>query len=128
MSDLPFHWQCGHVTWPPPGSSSSSPVSEGDWMSIFGHVGAPADALCLITRCLLSAGWPVGENSSFSTVEFLSPRTRTACGVHERSRCTATTWDLVSQDLDLIETLTSDVGNDQQISGGLIFSPGGRQI
>lgn len=32
---------------------------EGDWMSIFGHVDAPL-GLCLITQCLVSAGWADG--------------------------------------------------------------------
>lgn len=60
-SNIVFHWQCGHVSRLPLGLSSFSSVSEGDWMSIFGHVGAPADTVCLITRCLPSAGWLMGR-------------------------------------------------------------------
>lgn len=39
---------------------------EDDWMSIFGHVGALVDGLCLITQCLVSAGYADGHNSSLS--------------------------------------------------------------
>lgn len=49
-------------------SASFPSPSEGDWMSIFGHLAAPVNGLCLITLCLLSAGLADGYNS------FLSPQ------------------------------------------------------
>lgn len=60
-----FHWQRVQslATWIRFVFSSS----EGDWTSIFGHVGAPLDGLCLITRCLVSAGWADGYNSALSS-------------------------------------------------------------
>lgn len=42
-------------------------------MSIFGHLAAPVNGLCLITLCLLSAGLADGYNS------FLSPQLPLIC-------------------------------------------------
>lgn len=45
--------------------------TEDDWMSIFGHVGALLDGLCLIIQCLVSAGWGDGHNPPPKTLSTL---------------------------------------------------------
>lgn len=58
-----------HVTcWTVALGSFLTPLTGDDWMSIFGHVGALLDGLCLIMQRLVSAGCADGHNSSVSTL------------------------------------------------------------
>ena len=81
MTEIVFHWRCGHAS--KLGSRSLWSVSGGDWMSILGHVGAAADTVYLITRCLLSAGWLMGRIPLFPpwSRSSNSPRTHTAYAI-----------------------------------------------
>lgn len=83
-SDIVFHWQCGHVSCLPLGLSSFLSGSEGDWRSIFGHVGAPADTVCLITRCLRSAGWLMGTIPLFPQRSLIFKQS-SAYGIHRNT-------------------------------------------